>query len=75
MARADSSRAASLAWVARGLSGVLGSRGWPGWSFPRRSVSTLFAAGEARCLTIVIASAVVLFRSSRAVWPVPGCSR
>ena len=66
MARADSSRAASLAWVARGLCGLLGLAGLTGLVLSASArVSTLFAAGEAAASLIVIASAVVLFRSSR----------
>jgi hypothetical protein len=66
MARADSSRAASLAWVARGLCGVLGLAGLAGLALSASvRVSTLFVAGEAAASLIVVASAVVLFRSSR----------
>ena len=74
MARADSSRAASLAWVARGLCGLLGLAGLTGLVLSASArVSTLFAAGEAAASLIVIASAVVLFRSSRGrEWPVAG---
>ena len=66
MARADSPRAASLAWVARGLSGLLGLAGLAGLALSASArVSTPFVAGEAAASLIVVASAVVLFRSSR----------
>jgi hypothetical protein len=66
MARADSSRPASLAWVVRGLCGLLGLAGLAGLALSRSTpVSTPFAAGEAAASLIVISSAVVLFRSSR----------
>src|SRR5258708_24812882 len=65
MVRADSSRAASLAWVVRGLCGLLGLAGLAGLALSGSSrVSTPFAAGEAAASLIVIASAVVLFRSA-----------
>jgi hypothetical protein len=66
MARADSSRAASLAWVARGLCGLLGLAGLTGLVLSASArVSMPFAAGEAAASLIVITSAVLLFRSSR----------
>ncbi len=66
MATADSSRATSLAWVVRGLSGLLGLAGLAGLALSTSArVSTPFAAGEAAASLIVIASAVVLFRSLR----------
>jgi hypothetical protein len=65
MASADSPRAASLAWVLRGLCGLLGLAGLFGLALSASAqVSTSFAAGEAAASLIVIASAVVLFRSS-----------
>src|SRR6266566_3625336 len=65
MVRADSSRAASLAWVVRGLCGLLGLAGLAGLALSGLApVSMPFAAGEAAASLIVIASAVVLFRSS-----------
>ena len=66
MTIADSSRATSLVWVLRGLCGLLGLAGLTGLALSASArVSTSFAAGEAVASLIVIASAVVLFRSSR----------
>jgi hypothetical protein len=65
MARADSSRAASLVWVVRGLCGLLGLAGLAGLALSGFApASTPFAAGEAAASIIVIASAVLFFRSS-----------
>src|SRR6266699_3660036 len=66
MVSADSSRAASLAWVVRGLCGLLGLAGLAGLALSGSArVPMPFAAGEAAASLIVIASAVVLYRSSR----------
>jgi hypothetical protein len=66
MARSDSPRAASLAWVARGLCALLGLAGLAGLALSASArVSTPFRVGEAAASLIVIASAVVLFRSSK----------
>src|SRR5947208_2292798 len=61
MARADSPRAASLAWVVRGLCGLLSLAGLAGLALSASArASTPFAVGEAAASLIVIASAVVL---------------
>jgi hypothetical protein len=66
MVKIDSSRTASLAWVARGLCGLLALAGLAGLALSGSTpVSTPFAAGEAAASLIVIAAAVLLFRCSR----------
>src|SRR5437870_4575532 len=66
MARSDSPTAASLAWVARGLCALLGLTGLTGLALSASArASTPFAVGEAAASLIVLASAAVLFHSSR----------
>jgi hypothetical protein len=66
MVGADSSRTGSVAWVVRGLCALLALAGLAGLILSGSTrVSTPFAAGEAAASVIVIASAVVLFRSAR----------
>lgn len=66
MVRADSSPTVSLAWVVRGLCALLALAGLAGLILSGSTpVSTPFAAGEAAASLIVIASAVVLFRTAR----------
>jgi hypothetical protein len=63
--RADPSRT-SLGWVLRGLCGLLGLAGLAGLALSGSArVPMPFAAGEAAASFIVIAAAVILFRSSR----------
>jgi hypothetical protein len=66
MARSDSLTPASLARVARGLCALLGLTGLAGLALSVSArASTPFAAGEAAASVIVLASAVVLYQSSR----------
>lgn len=65
MVRSDSPSAASLVWIAHGLSALLAAAGLAGLVLTRWGrVSLPFAAGEAVASLLVIASALALFRSA-----------